>query len=421
MNKALAVSLFLLCAAVGVHAQTGTPTTGWITNLSTVNASTYCPSAQGWINGPAVTCVQATVNCPTENGVTVAALDITFAYETPSPLKGTIVFFSGGDGTTPDGQPPDSPSPAGHDIEAYAIDYYAAGYQVIQTAWKEEWEDPTAGERGSDTGGNIGYGACRPATFLSYVRFGSSHNGTNYPALWTKGGMCLAGESAGSAAGAYALAWYGAGSGTGSGQNYLDKYSIISGPVLSDIEQGCEVTYTDPPLVQVCPSGQFACNSTNSPPSWSLYARYVPDDAGLLSAWSGLNSPACAGSQTTTTTENAEWKAMSIVDGNIAAFNYPNTNITAWLCSSVANNGSTNNSSTQGQLFFQNFTSSSQVQGLLINGMSNCGTPEEVGVGTWPSSYTTLNGVTIQHGWQAVEADMIDPMYGATCTSHRGK
>jgi hypothetical protein len=42
--------------------------------------------------------------------------------------------------------------------------------------------------------------------------------------------MCALGDSAGSAAIAYSLAYYGAGS-------YLDNVELLSGPVLSDIEQ----------------------------------------------------------------------------------------------------------------------------------------------------------------------------------------
>jgi len=46
--------------------------------------------------------------------------------------------------------------------------------------------------------------------------------------------MCALGDSAGSAAVAYSLAYYNAGS-------YFDNVELLSGPVLSDIEQGCQV------------------------------------------------------------------------------------------------------------------------------------------------------------------------------------
>jgi hypothetical protein len=393
MGRILAVLLVVVCAlVVGSPAQSGPLPIGTVTSVGAGNCS-----ASGWISGSQVTCNHALVNCPEENGVSVAQLGITFAYETPSHLNGTIVFFSDGDGTSPVGNQDLSPST--HNITQYATDYYNAGYQVVQTAWDMEWEDPTNG-----SGGNIGSAACRPAAFLSYVRFGSSGN----PALWTTGGMCTQGESAGGAAGVYALAWYGAGSGIGQHQNYLDKLSLLSAPPLADIEQGCKVVGEGLVLVEVCPSGQLGCNSANNPLSWTQYVEYS-DAAAAVRDWSGLNS--CAAGSTTSSANNAAWKAMSIVDGNIGAFSYPSTNITGWVCSSVASgDGPMNNSSPEAQLFFQQFTNSSQYQGLTINGVSGCLNDEQVGGGTPPSSYH------VTYGWQAIESDMKDSVNG--CVVH---
>jgi len=72
---------------------------------------------------------------------------------------------------------------------------------------------------------NIRTAACRPATFLHWVK-GTPGN----PGLWTQGGMCAQGASAGSGGLAYALAWYGEGSD-------LDKAVFLSGPVFSDIRK----------------------------------------------------------------------------------------------------------------------------------------------------------------------------------------
>jgi hypothetical protein len=58
-----------------------------------------------------------------------------------------------------------------------------------------------------------------------------------------------------------------------------------------------------------------------------------------------------------------------------------------------------NNSSPQAQLFFQQFTSSSQTAGLLINGVTICETDEQVGGGVPPSNYTGS-------GMAAIEFDM---------------
>lgn len=74
---------------------------------------------------------------------------------------------------------------------------------------------------------------------------------------------------------------------------------------------------------------------------------------------------------------------MSIVDGNVATFNYPKTDTTAWLCSCVYSSdglcdGTMNNSSGQSQLLMQNFMSTSQYFGLLINGVTACNGDEDV-------------------------------------------
>ena len=58
--------------------------------------------------------------------------------------------------------------------------------------------------------------------------------------------MCAQGFSAGSGALGYALAWYGAAT---SAEYHLDKVALLSGPVFSDIEQGCEDPIPPPQTV----------------------------------------------------------------------------------------------------------------------------------------------------------------------------
>jgi hypothetical protein len=336
------------------------------------------------------------VDCTNATGA--VSLGITYAYETPPAPKGTIVFFSGGDGTNANG---DEPTDSTHSIQQYAEDYYNFGYQVVQTAWKSEWEDPTS----TNSGGNIGYAACRPATFLSWI------NTTYYAPIHQANptaGMCLQGESAGSGAGAYSLAWYGAGSGTGTGYNYLDKLTILSGPPFSNIAAGCTVTGGESPVVQVCPAGQLGCNPNNNPPSWNVVLSFGGGPVADIDDWSGIN--ACSQGPNTPSQDTAAWKAMSIADGNIGSFSYPQTYITSWLCSSVESPNVMNESSPEGQTLVQNFTSSSQLKGLIVNGVSNCANSEFVGGGTPPSNYG------VQYGWQAIEMDMEDSTKG--CVSH---
>jgi hypothetical protein len=112
-------------------------------------------------------------------------------------------------------------------VEDEMLQYYVQqGYEVVQVAWGGPWEQ-------QDTNPNIQNAACRPATFLNYVY-------TNIFAPAIKGpaaGFCAQGFSAGSAAIAYSMAYYGE-----AGQ--LDNVELISGPVLSDLKQGCVSTLT---------------------------------------------------------------------------------------------------------------------------------------------------------------------------------
>jgi len=406
MSKRFVVLIFFAWGLViSASAQSGPLPIGTVTNVGPGTCS-----GDQWISGSGVTCSHSIVNCAAASGV--ASLGMTYAYEGPTSPEGTIVFFSDGDGTTPTGSEDTSTCTyeTCHSIKDYAGDY-SAHYEVVQTAWDttyngnpaDGWEDPTSG-----SGGSVGDAACRPATFIAYIRFGS---GTN-PPLWSKGGMCVQGESAGGAAAVFPMAWYGAGSGTGQNQNYIDKLSLLSSPSLSDIAQGCYYNNgVIPAPTEVCPSGQLGCNTFNSPPSWYQNVQYSGDGLGSVRGWAGDNN--CGGPYDTNETEGNNWRAMSIVDGNIGTFSYPSTNITGWLCSSVVDNGAMNNSSPEAQLFFAQFTSSSQYEGLTINGVSGCGNAEEVGSGIPPSNY----GVT--YGWQAIEQDMEGVTNG--CVSHHGQ
>ena len=97
-------------------------------------------------------CMDATISCPN-----TADIDITFGFEGPTNPRGTIVMFSGGPGTSPtengDNNPAFGPS-------------YAGKYEVIEVEYASAWEDPSA----NGTGGSILAAACRPATFLNYIK-----------------------------------------------------------------------------------------------------------------------------------------------------------------------------------------------------------------------------------------------------------
>src|SRR6202167_4683465 len=353
-------------------------------SVTIINSNSSNCTGNEWL--PNLTaCEYAKVSCPTFNGVTIADNYITFGYKNPTGTsKGTVLFFSDGGGETTD-------EDAGGTSTAYAEYYNAQNYQVVQTAWSSDWEDTGTSTK------QIAYAAGRPAAFILWAYnnlFGSiTQTGT--------AGMCVQGASAGGAAAMYALAWYGQ-------YSIIDKVSLLSAPPLSDVARGCY--YLTNGLSRaptaVCPSGQLGCNSYNSPASWTQAVNYTSTALGQVQTWTGDNN--CGGPYETTGAELSAWKKMSIVDGNVATFNYPQTAITTWLCSSVANGGTMNNSSPEAQLFFQQFTSPSQYYSLVINGVGSCASSEEVGPGTPPQNYVNMGYTT---GMEAIEYDMVtDPV-----------
>jgi len=230
------------------------------------------------------------------------------------------------------------------------------------------------------------------------------------------------GGRSGAAAIAYSLAWYGL-------YQSIDKATMVSGPPLSDVEEGC-IQPSDP-SIQVCSSTQFGCNSNNSPSSWTQAPIYTDALTGVRS-WTGDSSVYDRGTCVTgyplgsSPTANAAWKAMSIVDGTIGTFIYKNTNITSWLCANVnspdgLDDGVMNNSSPQAQLFFQNFTGLTQISGLTINAVTNCDGDEGAAttIAIPPSNYVDSHHVRM-NGLTAVEWDMTTDPANSCFARHTG-
>jgi hypothetical protein len=377
MPKAFRMLIFVFVTAVTAYAQSG-PTCQVYTDSVTPNCS-----ASGWDTGlPSFTCAHRTVKCPSVGSVNIADNGITIGYAAPSTVNGTIVFLSNSGGTSPELYPGNEGGYAGY--------YYSQHFQVVQTAWDSDWEDT-----GTGNVKNVAYAAGRVAAFLSWVRYGSSTGGT---ALYGSGGMCIHGTSAGGAAGAFVLAWYG-------GDSYIDKLAALSGPTLSNIAQGCKVGAIINQAV--CPSGQLGCNSSNAVTTWNQPPTYT-DGKSNVRTWTG--DPTCGGNYTTSGSSYTAWNAMSIVDGTVAKYDYPKTNITSWICANAyssdgLNDGVMNNSSPQAQLFFQNFTSQSQISGLTINAITSCNGTEGVSgpYATPPGNYVALGYTT---GTSAIQYDM---------------
>jgi len=358
VNITLLLALLLILSGCGgAGSPQITPTTGCGANcapalgsVTNVAALSTCPTGYA----PGMNCSRATVVCPD-----TADLNVTYGYMAPPalPIKGTIFFHAGGSGDVPLG------------ISEFIGPYSAAGFALVQMAWASSWEDSGL------TVKNVGVSACRPATFMKYI----------FQNVATSGGAkCAQGLSAGSAAVGYSLAWYGAGS-------YLDNVELLSGPVFSDIAQGCMVP--QPLSLSVCSAGQFGCPANSEFPDLPSY-NTGPEGPGTAAGVGRITGDdSCGGTANTTSQSSSKWKAMSIVSDTVTpSFSYPQTAVAGWVC----NNG-INPSAAQGDIFYLQFTNAQQTAGFSLNPVTNCDGAEGVTLGT----------VTGEPGATAISNDMI--------------
>lgn len=399
MSKKLLFVIGVACLAIAaftapVHAQYGSLPVG---SLGALVASNAC-SASGWFSygNSNMICFHTTVqNCPNASN-----LGLTFGYIDPvgiingvSKEKGVIVLLGGDGGTAPAN---DNVGNAGGD-NAFALYYFGQGYEIVELAWDSDWQFVTYPLPPSGNG-NIQFAACHPATFLYWVfqniyyPIQSGQNGNSHA------GMCEHGFSAGTAAIAYTLAYYGPPSGQ---KWWVDNTELLSGPVLSDIKQGCQVPVGQ--NVTICGTNSGNCQ-LGSDPAWQLTPAFEPPSNTWVEGWTGNTT--CANTQgvTTSPTSNAQWLAQSIVDDgtNNPVFNYPSTKMAGWLCYNVKNqnqcnyqhydwNVCPNESSPQGQLFYQAVTSN-----YAIWAVNQCTGSEGVGGGklgsdTGPPAVTQID------------------------------
>ena len=378
MARSYRTCLMLFPLAVSMCAVPPVPM--WAQTLGTVSSpptSSSCPSGTYSNQTYPAVCSSVTVSCPNTTTATV-----TYSVDTPPSPKGTIVEFSGGGGTTPS-------DVVGQEY-TFAQDYFNAHYQVVQFAWSADWENTNLppGPQGSlPNAYNIGTAACRPATFLNYVYtnyFLPIYNSNSFA------GMCAQGGSAGSAAVAYSMVWYNA-------ATYLNNAELLSGPVFGDIKLGCQVPYAG--NVNVCsqtPTQQYGCSpgtvtEVNSQ-TWLDAPQYIDVYATAVQGWTG--DPKCANTngQQTSSAENANWKAMSLVTGNGGDFSFSTIGMAGWMCYSSVNctNACPNNSAAEGEQFYQLFTSSSNSPAAyILTGIQSCNGAEGVAPGTDPDDQNT--------------------------------
>jgi hypothetical protein len=371
MSKTVALLLTLaaaLAVAPRAHAQ-ALP----IGTISVSNLIVPCTAvANGSLFFAGMSCQSATISCPN-----TASIQLTFGYAGPASPQGTVVFFSGGSGLTP--------TESGDDILTYAASY-ANTFEIVQVEWNSAWEDPSS----NGAGGNILTAACRPATFLNYINVSNIHQ---------QGAMCSQGSSAGGAAIAYSMAWYGA-------ANYLNNVEFTSGPVLSEIDQGC--TYPNASTPTICGPGDNAYCSPKTVP-WSDEVIYVPNYNQGVSNWSGIPGPnqinGVCGTSTVNPANYPLWAAMSTVDGASAGatptFNYPNTTKHGWLCQSLASGtGPPNNSGPEGKFFYDAVNATGDNK-LVVTGIEMCQGAEGTAGGIDPDN-------TSWSGSEAVGHDMLN-------------
>jgi hypothetical protein len=276
-------SMFLFIAAslmtcIAAHAQT--LPLGSVTNVQGV----ACPSGFA----PGSSCQHLTIHaCPkvSDVGVTIGTL---------AGKLGTIVLFTGATGTRPTGG-------------SFANDYHRAGYTVIDTDWDQGgWENT-----GSTP--NLLAASCRGATLLNFLSSISTAP------------FCAQGTSAGTSEIAYAMAWYGL-------DARLTNVELLSGPVMSDLNQGCEVPDARPVTVIPTNGAPF----TNAP-------QYVDQFIPTITRFTGQN---CQPPLPTPSTASSSWVEQSIVQPTTPKLAFT-TSVSGWLC----DNG-LNNSAAQGAIFY---------------------------------------------------------------------
>lgn len=305
-------------------------------------------------------CYTKTVKCPNTDDISV-----NYGYMGPTgggTSQGTIVFFAGSGGTSPF-----------MDGGLYYAGQYVSTYTIVQFQWGSAWEKASPSGTYSQ---NILAAACRPATLLKYFNDSSTIHQTSTA-------MCAQGSSAGSAAIAYSMSWYGAGS-------YLKNVELQSGPVLSEIDEGCT---TSPPTLTLCNGASFCTTATQTEAAggaWTNSALYTPNDQTAINGWSGLTG--CGTSSGSGNLSN--WAKMSIVDGTYTGvtpvFSFGSgVHKHGWLCFSYQSGTCTtncpNNSAAQGYYWYTALSRASDIN-FRVTGTQSCNNAEGVSDGTDPDS-----------------------------------
>jgi hypothetical protein len=416
MNKSLFLATIVASLAtvfVGVSKGQTTLTLGTVSSVTSVT----CPTIGGVSFPTGTACYTGTVtNCPGPDEVgTIDTIGFTYGILNSTGTAGTIVFFNGSDGTG-----------IAQTLNADAV-YYSSSpqdFQTVEVVWQSSSGGPAAWEQ-TQTGTttpptSIKASACRPATLLHWIRCGNTSSNTcssGQTNIYTGGGMCAEGASAGSAAIGYSLAEYGA-------SNYLDNVELMSGPPLSEIDQGCDpANSTQTPTICTGTGTDAFCNNGGEG-SWKAPLLYQSPAPSGIDFWTNLTASQQDQPQycTVNTTYDSDFKIMSIVDGITGSgadstFDYPDTAMAGWLCAyspatnSVCggSNPTGNNTPPEGELFYMKVTAN-PLHAYRVDSCSNLQgdlTSEGVegSVSTVPAFYS---GGQCPSGATAVRNDMVN-------------
>jgi hypothetical protein len=293
---------------------------GSVTGITSVScASGFAPNSK---------CSQATISCPG-----TANLQFTYGVQQGTGA-GTIVIYNGAAGITAGGS-------------NYVASFNSSGFTTVQVAWATDWQDTGLATK------NILTAACRPASVGQFV----------YANYYSTGGYGVLGGSAGAGAVGYWLAWYGGG-------NIIDNVEVASGPVYSDIEQGCEVP--------------GANSLTIVPTDGSPWADTINFRGGPQNGLTTETGYACRPTTgNTSTAANASWLAQSTIQPGWTS-SYPNTNVSGWVC-----NNAQNNSEAEAWVFFSQLTSP-----FSLTAVTGCTDSETVDGGYTPQGVLGSTAIT---------------------------
>lgn len=384
--------LFLAAWASTAHAQA--PTIGSVTGVGLFGGDGHCPTNGRFYspNQPGMTCYSATITGCSQT----LDLIITFGYlprAAGTNNNGTIVLLSGDGGRFATTNPENT----------YAAEYITKGYNIVEVAYLSEWQD--AGGLPGGTGqftNNVINAACRPATFLNFVRYN-----TQPPVMYTAGGMCAQGISGGTDQIAYSLVYYGA-------YNYLDKAEMEAGPPFGNINVGC--SNPTPPPQPICTKYQTHCQGwpdggilPSDPVDYMYTGTLAENNISNITATGNdpvYHTASCTDTYGTTQSWSSAWDAQSVAPQTnpTGIYSFPQTSIQAWLCASTDSGEDLNNSGYSGNYFYSKVAQVNGTPFLNVTAVEMCNGPEGVdGNNAWISN---LNPIGPRHSLYAGQASM---------------